>query len=238
MIVETLCEANYQTGEYVPLIAERWEVSDDKKVFTFHLNKKAKFSDGTSVTTKDVKAFWDIVHNPDNIIGALKASFDKFEKLEVIDAHTLKIHAKSPHFSNLDTICGSFMVTSHKFYLGKNFNKAFNSKLFGSGPYVLHKVKKGKRVELKRNKKYWGAHLPQNIGRFNFDTFVYRAVEDHTVRFELFKKGDIDMLSFNVAKRWKTETGSDKFKKELGHCSTSRYARPEGFFWCDYQHPP
>ena len=231
LVVETLCEASYESGEYVPLVAERWEVSKDKKVFTFHLNKKAKFSDGTPVTTKDIKAFWDIVHNPDNIIGALKASFEKFEKIEVIDKHQLKIHAKSPHFSNLDTICSSFMVTSHKFWLakGKNFNKAFNSKLFGSGPYVLHKVKKGKRVELKRNKNYWGAHLPQNIGRYNFDTFVYRAVEDTTVRYELFKKGDIDMLSYNVAKRWKTETDSEKFKKNWLIARRADTQDPQGF---------
>ena len=61
LVVETLCEASYESGEYVPRVAERWEISDDKKVFTFHLNKKAKFSDGSAVTTKDVKAFWDIV---------------------------------------------------------------------------------------------------------------------------------------------------------------------------------
>ncbi len=229
LVVETLCEVSYASGEYVPLVAERWEISDDKKIFTFHLNKRAKFSDGTPVTSKDVQAFWDIVRNPDNIIGALRASFDKFEKMAIIDAHTVKIYAKSPHFSNLDTICGSFMVTSHKFWLGKNFNKSFNSKLFGSGPYVLHQVKKGKRVELQRNKNYWGAHLPQNIGRYNFDTFVYRAVEDTTVRFELFKKGEIDMLSFNVAKRWKTETGSEKFKKNWIIARRADTKDPQGF---------
>ena len=230
LIVETLCEANYESGEYVPLIAERWDISADKKVFTFHLNKKAKFSDGSAVTTKDIKAFWDIVHNPANIVGRFKASFDKFEKIEIIDNHTLKIYAKAPHFSNLDTICGSFMVTSHKYYLakGKDFNKSFNSKLFGSGPYILKRVKKGKRVELKRNKNYWGTHLPQNIGRFNFDTFVYRALEDTTVRFELFKKGDIDMLEFNVAKRWKTETSSDKFQKNWVIARRADTQEPQG----------
>lgn len=231
LIVETLCEANYETGEYVPLIAERWDIAADKKVFTFYINKKAKFSDGTAVTSRDVKAFWDIVHNPDNIVGSIRASFDKFTKIEVVDDYTVKIYAKDVHFSSLDTICGAFMVTSHKFYLakGKNFNKAFNSKLFGSGPYILKKVKKGKKVTLVRNKKYWGAHLPQNIGRFNFDTFVYRAVEDTTVRFELFKKGEIGMISFNVAKRWKTETNSEKFQKNWVIARRIETQEPQGF---------
>ena len=231
LIVENLCDINYETGEFIPLIAERWDVSSDKKVFTFYLDKKAKFSDGTSVTTKDVKAFWDIVHNPDNIIGPIRASFDRFAKMEVIDTYTVKIHAKAPHYSNLDTICGAFSVTSHKFFLakGKNYNKSFNSKLFGSGPYILHKVKKGKKITLKRNKKYWGTHLPQNVGRYNFDTVIFKAIEDMTVRFELFKKGDIDLFFFSEPKRWKIETNSDKFKKNWVIARRVDSQSPQGF---------
>ena len=229
LIVENLCEVNGESGEYVPLLAERWKISADQKVFTFHLNKKARFSDGTRVTTKDVQAFWDIVQNKSNLVGSIRASLDKFSKLEIIDSHTFKFHAKEVRFSNFDSICGSFMITSHKFYLGKNFNKAFNSKLFGSGPYLLKSVDKGKKVVLVRNKNYWGKDLPQNIGRFNFDTFVYRVVNDLTVRFEMLKKGNIDMISFNVAKRWKTETNSEKFQKNWIVAQRIDNKEPQGF---------
>lgn len=231
LIVENMCETNLATGEHVPLLAERWEISADKKVFTFYLNKQAKFSDGTPVTTKDVQAFWDIVHNPKNIIGSVRASFDRFSKIEIIDSHTLKIFAKQAHFTNMDTICGSFNVTSHKFWLakGKNYNKSFNSKLFGSGPYLLKSVKKGKRITLVRNKKYWGARLPQNIGRYNFDTVVFRTVEDSTVKFELLKKGDLDLIAIGQAKRWKEDTGTEKFQKNWIIARRIDSQAPEGF---------
>ena len=229
LVVENLCQANLESGEYVPLLAESWQVSADQKVFTFHLNKKARFSDGTKVTTKDVKAFWDIVQDKSNLVGPVRASLDRFSKLEIIDNYTFKLYAKEARFSNFDSICQYFSVTSHKFYLGKNFNKAFNNKLFGSGPYRLKSVNKGKKVVLVRNKNYWGKDLPQNIGRFNFDTFVYRVVNDLTVRFEVFKKGNIDMISFNVAKRWKTETNSEKFKKNWIIAQRVDNKEPRGF---------
>ena len=215
LVVENLCTLNPQSGEYVPLLAERWDISQDGKVFTFYLNKQAKFSDGTSITSKDVQAFWDILHNPDNIIGGMRSELSKFTKLEVIDTHTVKLHAQTARFSNLSTLCYYFGVTSHKYYLAKgtDFNKSFSNKIFGSGPYLIDKVKKGKSITLVRNKNYWGAHLPQNSGRYNFDKLVFRTVEDATIRFELFKKGKIDMFAFSDAKRWKQDTASAKFQK-------------------------
>ena len=231
LVVENMCETNLETGEHVPLLAERWEISDDKKVFTFYLNKQAKFSDGTPVTTKDVQAFWDIVHNPKNIIGAVRSSFDRFSKIEVIDSHTVKIFAKQVHFTNMDTICGSFNVTSHKFWLakGKDYNKSFNSKLFGSGPYLLKQVKKGKSIKLVRNKNYWGAHLPQNAGRYNFDTVIYRVVEDDMIKFELLKKGDLDMIGISDPKRWLEGTKTEKFNKNWIIARRIDSQSPEGF---------
>ncbi len=231
LIVENMCETNLETGEHVPLLAERWDVSPDKKLFTFHLNKRAKFSDGTPVTTKDVQAFWDIVHNPDNIIGSVRAAFDRFSKIEIVDSHTVKIFAKQAHFTNMDTICGSFNVTSHKFWLAKgtNYNKSFNSKLFGSGPYLLQRVKKGRSIKLVRNKNYWGAHLPQNIGRYNFDRVIFRTVEDDTIKFELLKKGDLDMISISQPKRWMEGTQTDKFNKNWLIAQRVDSQSPEGF---------
>ena len=215
LVVENLCTLNAQSGEYVPLIAERWDISPDGKVFTFYLNKAARFSDGTLVTSKDVQAFWDILHNPKNIIGGVRAEMSKFNKFEVVDTHTVKIHAQTARFSNLSTLCYYFGVTSHKYYLAKgtDYNKSFSNKIFGSGPYLIDKVKKGKMVTLVRNKNYWGSHLPQNIGRYNFNKVVFKVVEDATIRFELFKKGKIDMFAFSDPKRWKTDTASEKFQR-------------------------
>lgn len=59
---------DYDSGysEVVPLVAESFEVNNDYTVFTFHLRKGMKWSDGTLLTTDDVEfAICDLVLNPE-----------------------------------------------------------------------------------------------------------------------------------------------------------------------------
>ncbi len=56
------------TGDILlqPDICEAWDVSDDARVWTFHMRKGMKWSDGHPLTTADVKWYWDHqVNNPE-----------------------------------------------------------------------------------------------------------------------------------------------------------------------------
>ena len=50
-------------NKLVPVIAESWTVNGDQTVFTFKLNPKATFSDGSKVEAKDVKWSWERLKN-------------------------------------------------------------------------------------------------------------------------------------------------------------------------------
>src|SRR5690606_19674591 len=39
-----------ENGQVVPAAAEKWDVSEDGKTYTFHLNKNGKWSNGDAVT--------------------------------------------------------------------------------------------------------------------------------------------------------------------------------------------
>ena len=47
----------------IPRIATAWEANADNTVFTFALNSDAKFSDGSSITSADVKWSWERLMN-------------------------------------------------------------------------------------------------------------------------------------------------------------------------------
>jgi peptide/nickel transport system substrate-binding protein len=55
-IVESLLGYEIGGTEVVPSLAESWEVSDDSRVWTFHLREGVTFSDGTPFDANDVVA--------------------------------------------------------------------------------------------------------------------------------------------------------------------------------------
>ena len=55
LIFQLLIRTNPSGTGVVPDLATTWDISDDKRTYTFHLNPKAAFSDGTPVTSEDVE---------------------------------------------------------------------------------------------------------------------------------------------------------------------------------------
>ena len=115
-LFEGLLQEDPKTHRPVPGVAERWEVSDDGKVWTFHLRKNAKWSNGESITARDFHWSWKRALSPKlrsrhvrwlwDIAGAEAYSRNKdadFSKVgvEVVDRHTLRVTLRgaAPHFA-------------------------------------------------------------------------------------------------------------------------------------------
>jgi microcin C transport system substrate-binding protein len=212
LVYDTLLGIDEDTLEFKPLIAKKWTVSADKKVFTFVLDPNASWADGKPLTAADVKFTYDTVMNPKNLTSVQRMSLSRFEKPEVIDRSTIRFTAKMVHFQNLIALASLNVLPQHLF-AGKDFNKAFNMSLPpGSGPYVLSEVKEDRYYVLERRPDYWAADYPDYRGMFNFKRVKYKKI-DENMAFEAFKKGDFDIYTGVSAKRWVTETNSEPFKK-------------------------
>ena len=74
-----------ETLKFVPGLADSWTVSDDGCVFTFHLDPRAKWSDGKPVLAKDVIWTYDAIMNPANQTGPFKVAMEKFFRPEAIE---------------------------------------------------------------------------------------------------------------------------------------------------------
>lgn len=57
-LFEGLVRKDPETLEPRPAVAERWEISDDKRTYTFFLRDNAKWSDGSPVTAHDFHYSW------------------------------------------------------------------------------------------------------------------------------------------------------------------------------------
>ena len=62
-LFDSLTSFDFATGELTCLAADRYEVSDDARTFTFHL-RQATFHNGDTVTSADFKRAWERIVNP------------------------------------------------------------------------------------------------------------------------------------------------------------------------------
>ncbi len=211
-IMESLLNQDPQTYEFVPGLASEWKISKDKMTFTFVLDKEAHFSDGKPVTAQDVKFTWDTILDKKNKTAPLQALYESFESCKVVDNRTVEFKAKTLHFKNFEKVA-SLMILPKHFYSQGDFNRAFHTKILGSGPYVLDSLVQGQKIVLKRDPNYWAINRPENRGMNNFERLVYRVVPDYNVQYELFKKGELDYFYFLSSKMWSTETSGPLYQK-------------------------
>ncbi|VAW13087.1 ABC transporter, substrate-binding protein (cluster 5, nickel/peptides/opines), partial [hydrothermal vent metagenome] len=89
-------------------------------------------------------------------------------------------------------------------YEARDFEASSLETPIGSGPYTVGEVKPGKSITFKRDLKWWGADLPINRGRYNFDELVYEYYRDSGTRNVAFTKGLFDFQQEWDPTAWST----------------------------------
>ena len=156
----------------IPRLATKWEGDSTQTNFTFTLDPKAKFADGTSVTSTDVKFSW-------MRLAALKGSASYLVgSIETIDDSSpgvVKVKLTQPNSAFLAQVNASYLGIVEKKVAGANgatldpsTDKAeswFLAHSAGSGPFALESYASGSELRLKRNDAYWGtkAAFPEVI---------------------------------------------------------------------------
>ncbi len=209
---ETLLSIDGITAEYVPALASAWTISDDKKVFTFTLDERAKWSDGEPVTAADVVFTYETILDPKNLTGPHKVGLEGFEKPEVLDERTVRFTAREVHWRNLGIAGGLTILPKHALE-GKDFNREHFEFPVVSGAYRLGEVKEGQFVKMERREDWWARDLPRNQHTANFDMLVYRFFSDTENAFESFKRGMIDVFPVYMARIWVNETTGPAYDK-------------------------
>ncbi len=236
---ETLLTMNPLTADYDPGLAEKWTISDDKKTFTFYLDKRAKWSDGSEITAEDVKWTYQTILDPKNITGPHKLEMERFQSAEVVDTHTIRFRAKDVHWKNLGA-AGSFHILPKKAFDGKDFNKINFEFPVVSGLYRLGEIQEGILLNLERRDDAWCRKLKRFQGYGNFKTLKFKFFAEQENAFEAFKKGLLDLFPVYMARIWINETGGDKFTNNLIIKQKVYNHKPVGFqgFAMNMRKPP
>ena len=149
-------------------LAERWDLSEDGRTYTFHLRPEATFHSGRAVTAEDMVYSIERACSPetgspvaagylDDIVGAmamLSGAAEHISGLEVLDEHTLRVTIDAPkaYFLAKLTYPTAFVVDRQQI---EAEGGAWVQQPNGSGPFVLASLGRD-RIVLEANDAFYG----------------------------------------------------------------------------------
>ncbi|MFN3524591.1 MAG: extracellular solute-binding protein, partial [Paracoccus sp. (in: a-proteobacteria)] len=180
-----------EMGAAYCLLCETMEYPESRDWVIFNLRPEAAFSDGTPLTAHDVLFSYETLMTQGlssfrMVLGQMVAG------AEVLDDHRIRFDF-TPDYPRRDVIqsVGGFPIFSRADFEAnaRNLEQTTQVPFLGSGPYVFDRADTNRFVIYRRNPDYWGADLPINRGRHNFDLIRFEYFSDYDAAFEAFKAG-------------------------------------------------
>lgn len=190
-----------EVGVYYPLLAEKvsYDPTRTHEVI-FHLNPRARFTDGRALTAADVKYSFDLYQTQSNY--GLQMYLSNLIKTEVLSPHKIKMQFKHQHQPEMLMTVAQMPIYAKHEWQQRNFQAVTLKPILGSGPYMIQKMDAGRRIHYQRNPDYWGKDLWVNRGRYNFDQIQYQYFRSPEVKFEAFKSGRLTIFEEKQAHLW------------------------------------
>lgn len=208
-IYNRLLEFKPGTTELEPGLAERWDISEDGKTYTFHLRHGVKWQ-----TTKDFKPSRDFNaddvmfsfmrqldpnHPYNKVSGGTYEYFDSMDmhsliaKIEKIDDYTIRFVLTRPESPFLADLGMDFASILSAEYANKMMKAGTPEKVdlnpVGTGPFQLLQYQKDSKILYKAFENYWGS-------RAKIDRLVFSITPDASVRYAKLQKNECQVMPY------------------------------------------
>ncbi|NQV79062.1 MAG: ABC transporter substrate-binding protein [Alphaproteobacteria bacterium] len=195
------------------LIAKSIEVPEDYSWVIFNLRPEARWHDGKPITADDVVFSFDTLTKKGHPF--YRQYYGSVAMAEKINDHRVKFTFRGPTNRELPNIVGQLSILPKHYYESIDFTETSLEPPVASGPYRIKRFEPGRFIEYERVADYWGATLPVNVGRYNFDNVRFDYYRDATVAREAFKSYEFDTYLEFSAKDWATGYDFPAFRNGL-----------------------
>jgi oligopeptide transport system substrate-binding protein len=203
-LFEGLARLDPKTARPIPGLAERWEISPDGKIYTFHLRTNLVWSTGEPIRADDVVYSWIRALNPataSDYAGQLfyLKNAEEFNAGKIKDSSLVGIHALDPFtvcvelknptafFLDICTLPVTYVVPRRT--IEKYGDRWLMVRpLPSSGPYELVEWRLNDKVRLKKNPRYWDAANTQS------DIIDILPIGSPGTAFDLYEQGAVDII--------------------------------------------
>jgi len=202
-----LTDISPSTGRLVPALAKSWDISDDKKTYTFYLREGQKFSDGEPLTADDVVfSFKQLAFNKkiEADMRDLLTIDGELPEVEKVDKYTVRFETPAVFGPFIRTVGGVMIYPKHKLegISAEEFNSAWGQDvakenpedIVGAGPYRLKEFVPEQKVVLERNPYYY-MRGPNGVQLPYLDEYVVLKVEDTDAQALKFQTHETDVYA-------------------------------------------
>ncbi len=194
LVYRALDSAVSTDEQFVPGLAESWEVSQDGLAYIFHLRRDVSFHDGTPFNAQAVRVNLERVLDPG--IQSQKAIFllGPLESIEVIDDYTVGLYLSTPYAPLLDGLAQVYLGMASPTAL-QTWGQDYQFHQVGTGPFKFVEYIPNDRLTLVRNPDYrGGANLYQQSGPARLEEIEFRFFTDPAGRALALEAGDVDVM--------------------------------------------
>jgi ABC-type transport system substrate-binding protein len=181
----------------VPRLAEHWEISPDKRVYTFTLRPGIAFHDGTPITAAHVKYGLErVLTMADSPFAGFLADIEGATAMTEKQATTcagiiaetdrrvvIRLARINPAF--LAILAMPFATPQRPAHV-RAAGDQLRRQPDANGPFLLARWAEGDQLELRRNPRY---HDP---ARVHLDAIVMRENTPRDTQFQMFERGELD----------------------------------------------
>jgi peptide/nickel transport system substrate-binding protein len=171
----------------VGCLAERWEISEDNKSWTFFLRKGIKFHDDADFDAHAVKKSFERILDPATA-SPRRSIFTMIEKIEVVDDHTVKFTTKdvfAPFLSQMATYNAAILSPRAIDTYGKDYS----THPAGTGAFKLKEWIPSETLVFEKNENYWAEKKPA------VDRIIFKIIPESTTRVMALQTGEVDIIA-------------------------------------------
>ncbi len=183
-------------------IAEKWDISEDGKTYTFHIREDAKWSNGDPVTAGDFEFAWKRLLNPDTgssaaFLGYFIEGGEAYNngegsaddvKVKAVDDKTFEVTLTSPQAYFLSVITNPAFFPINEKVAAENPKWFAEAESFvGNGPFNLTEWEHDSHFVMEKNDQYWDA---ENV---KLDKVHWAIVDDTNTEYQMYQTGELDV---------------------------------------------
>jgi len=206
-LFEGLTTIDPATLKAVPAAAASWDISEDARVYTFHLQPEGRWSDGSPVTAHDFVYAWRRILSPalaaeyGYMLHLLKngqayneGSLSDFDEVGVkaLDDYTLEVTLEnpSPYFLTIHLHQAWYPVQqaaieAHGAMTDRGTNWTRPGNLISNGPFVLTDWRHNEVLRVARSEVYWDREAVK------LDGIEFHPIDNEQTEERSFRSGDI-----------------------------------------------